>query len=783
MAEITNIAKANQNPLIGSPASAPAVKSSKNDAKKETIQRTNQAAQKAFKGYECWNKFCKLLKTIGTWIKSIPTKIAEALNRCLALEDDSIDDIEDEDEEYLDEIAYSPLEKIETKIDIDPNLIENLKNNIYTASSYFTQWIIKADEMAISIGGMKFKIVDHLKAIQKFEKEINENLLKIASLKEVLTVPGIDEKISKQAEEKLNLLHDKFNALQNDLKEKLLENQHKIRQLKAAEKIIEAKENERPAKRSLAIEAFEEDIKNKEAVDATKVPTRLFYNNNNCWFHASLQLLWAMGEDFHRMVREKDKDRAALIQDHVNEMKKHEERLAAYRKKKPQHLLDKEKFKAYEIALQKYKNEDLPAYDRELKRQQDAFKEKKRLYEEEIKQWELTGGPTQPPAEPIESQEITVQEPPIPAKVSRPWLTKPSEPVSEIGLLDSLKKLSEAMQAGDRQLIRRVADELLDAIRASPQTFPDLGEVGVQQDAPAFVDQLLRFLLSKPLFIMDRSKEGLEGTQFAGLKKVNQDNMYTLQLEFKSNKSSFQDILEENFKRTPPINDPINAIKMDDPNQKDKVIEVSQYTEKQQISKNQSPPDLFFIHMKRFAAPSLAQIEEEEKAFNKVRNKKISDHAEELKKKAEFKDKDEKEILKAAEVILEHKKQISTFNPDANRSRKISIQIKFPENNIVNFSKAYGIENTQDPDFDYVLCASIIQRGVTQGGHYVANVEGIDCNSGLPRWYHTDNMGGKVDPISSKQALTGLSNGDGNGHQDGYIYFFRRVKKNPEAGA
>lgn len=584
MAEITSVLPIANPYNTPTAVVLPTAKSSlKNDQKKSTEQRTDQAAKKAFKEFECWKKFCSLMRIVGHWIKAIPTKIADALNRCLSLEDDSDDEIEDGDEEVP---------------EASPKDYPKSKNLGETAGLSLSQ-----------------------------EKVESEGKAPVAN--------------------------------------------------------------------------------------ASRVPAKFFNKNNNCWFHATLQFFWAMGEEFHRMVHEKDQahERASLAEEYQREKQNYENQKSNYNQRMAEYDQKMKKVIAYEKALKKYQEEDYPAYEKEMNKQLQAREHEIAEYEKtyikyknDLKKWENSGQSKNRPKEPPEPKKIILKEPKRPATVNVP--SKPNlslQPVDPICLIEALKSLSAAMKTGNGQQIRRAADKL-----QKVTTVFFKGEGG-QEDPDEFLVKILTFL-AKPFFKIKIVNEGTSEPNSVSLQSIVVQDEYILKLLFKENMTNFQDILNDNFKQSPPIYDPNNPPYITDPIHLKKVPVT---TSKESIVDDLNPPNFFIVRLNR---------------------------------------------------------NYGTKN-------KITTCIDFPPDNKINFAKAFGIENPDEVNYKYELKATVIHLGESsQGGHYVANVCGIDGNE-QETWYSTNDLGGQVKSISAKDALNGIEESAGN--KDGYLFFFKRVMPEP----
>lgn len=93
--------------------------------------------------------------------------------------------------------------------------------------------------------------------------------------------------------------------------------------------------------------------------------------------------------------------------------------------------------------------------------------------------------------------------------------------------------------------------------------------------------------------------------------------------------------------------------------------------------------------------------------------------------------------------------------------------VYLPENNHVDFSKAFGLKD-YDSTYDYALHGTILHEGDVGGGHYKANVLGVDPQNGLNKWYHCDDAA-----ASKTEALTNKNLANYN--KQAYFYLFKRV--------
>ena len=763
----------------------------KNEKLAKVDQRIANAAKEPFKGYQCFKNFKELMTKIGLKIKSIPKYIADVLSRCLSTEDDDDDDFDVdilEEEEYEDQEALleqQNLEKNKKFLDVAiPDLVKNADPAVL--KTFFVYWDLAAKKINNKIALMKFKTVDDLRKYYNISFALRENLEQLSSLKTVLTAPDIAEDVKKAAEIEFKKLSEKLGAADRVFKEKCDEKKDKIRKLQEAAKIVKAHQNDQVKAIAYVPSAFLEDIKKQKAVHSKHVPPPLQNNGrNNCWFHAVLEMLWSMGDDFHQMVNEMVKNKDILVKDYQKELAWHQKNLVDFEKRKATYQESLLKVQVYENALNKYKKEKL-AFEKQEKASLDAFEAKvieykkaMQKYAEDLKAWE-NDKTKEKPAEPKEPEPVkgAPQEPAEIRADAKP--VRPRAPSDPLLLLNALKSYSDAIQAGELKEIQECAEGMQKAIM---NAHPEYQAYGIQHDAPPFLEKILQFL-SQPscLLKMERTMEGKAGTMFEGLKSVVPENNNLLQLVFydktekKIKNSNFQDILDINFQPEEVFNDPANAWVYEIENEKKEIVKkvnVTHYTIKQTISNKQNPPDILFVHMKRFDNKKPAEIAEEREKVEKIHEEKIKHHAEELLKKEPEKYKDLKEAEKAAEETLKARKV--HVNYDQFMLRKINDPIDFPENHKVNFAKAFGVQDGDISNYDYVLCSTVIQNGVSiQDGHYKANVNGLDPKNGQQRWYHTDDVGAQVIPYDAKQAL--------DSNKQGYIYFFRKVKKPHLAG-
>lgn len=357
-------------------------------------------------------------------------------------------------------------------------------------------------------------------------------------------------------------------------------------------------------------------------------------------------------------------------------------------------------------------------------------------------------------------------------------------------LLKALSDFNDAMVTGDNKKLQAATVRIQNSVI---KMFPELQQAGRQQDAEAFLNFILGFLMERvqedgttavqPFLKIKTTRRGLDPGQEHLFKEKTETAL--LQVFHMKNKSSFQEILDANFVEEENYTDPtiMNG------------VDVDHYSEKLKID-NETPPEFIFIHMARFIFPSREELKEQEAKINeqrktlvqqildgkqnvsgsrrKRRSKKtsvetaeaVSQEALSEESKKEQAENKRKEDIKAA--ITQLKAQHKWPEVDR-RGRKINTSIKFPEDHKVNFAAAFGAEDPSDPNYIYELRGAIVHEGESlEVAHYTSNVVSIDPSTGKDQWYHCDDRGSIVKEVTNQIA----SEKNGNG----YIYYFQKVK-------
>lgn len=742
-----------------------------NGPQNEQDQRIQDGAQKILKNPSCPD-LCKWIAKVVKLIKEIPSHIADAIIKCFSLEDDDEIDFDEEDEDlptHLLEgnnempeplLAFQWFEELKTP----ENAIDSftLRHKLYKLE-------MEASKIQVSVSTLKLKTINDLKTLKEYGAEINEYLSNINGLKILLTAPEIDQNVRNYSEARCNYILGKFWGAKKRLEEKCEDNSEKIKKIADNARVIE--EGEQPLKKPPIIKAFLEASREKEVADVSKIPPQLYNDGrNNCWLHASLEVLWAMGDDFHQMVREKAKDLASMSEEFEKEMKIFERLEKEYRAQKKVYKDEQKKELEHKKVVDHYREKIYPAYEKEDKALLDEFKQQMAEYQKKLQEhaeWEATDRTAVEPIVPPKPERKQLKRPEPPPDFDSPKKPfKPFKPGDPILLYNELKHFSEALQFGKRDDVQDAVKRLQKVV---PLYFHEYRDVGVQHDAHTFFEEIFQFLSTKSygpenkpgLFPLEVDRKALPNSKYAGFKFNRIESIVNLQLNFVPKKEQFQDLFDDYFEEK-IVNNPDEPMPLYNPEIQEEAVQSSEYVEKVQIANALNPPEFFIVAMKRYYYPTKDQINEERKAFEGWRRKKITAKAIELKETEEFKDKEPLEILKIAEDQLIQKREIWEFNPNEFRARKINAPIKFPPTHRVNFAKAFG-KNSNDPNYTYELAGTVIQNGVTQGGHYIANV--LSKNG---TWYLTDNMGGKVIPQTAEEAL--------KLNEDGYIYYFKKVK-------
>ncbi len=534
----------------------------------------------------------------------------------------------------------------------------------------------------------------------------------------------------------------------------------------------------------------------QEAVHSLKHPPRLKNDaSNNCWFHACLEILWVMGDAFHKMIQAKKEQKKLLAEEYENELKRFEEKKKKYDNDMVGYRKENKKAEEYENALRKYRN-DLHEYDKIEKKKLEPYKAQIKefekaaeKYKKDLEAWEKSDKAQPKPEEPKAPEKPPEGEKPkAPVEVKAPRKPdKPLKPADPLLFLEALEVFSNALKGGKQKDISDAAHSLQKAVVSYHREF---NEYGIQQDAPAFLDLVFSFLApaeyvlddqgqrilnkekkpitkQKPLFKMETVRKGEE--EFDGFKHVGApDDQNILKLYFKDHKAAqatFQDILKYNFKKRPPEigQDAISMV-----NEQGERKPVNLYSEKQRIANKQNPPDFLVVQMVRYYEPDGEQLAQERLEVIKRQKELLKEKTDELIKKEPeaYKDVERKEIEKEVEKILRKKGNWPAVPQQRNRKNTSDVITSIEP---INFAKAFGVNDPKNTDYQYLLYGAVVQGGGIGGGHYTANVRGINPKGGEPQWCHTDDMGAQVKPLQQDKVV--------DANKEGYVYFFKRVKK------
>lgn len=102
------------------------------------------------------------------------------------------------------------------------------------------------------------------------------------------------------------------------------------------------------------------------------------------------------------------------------------------------------------------------------------------------------------------------------------------------------------------------------------------------------------------------------------------------------------------------------------------------------------------------------------------------------------------------------------------QNRKIDTPVEMPDNNLIDFSRAFGLDKA-DPTYQYALHGTIIHEEISEDiAHYTSTVLGIDPKNGKQAWYRCNDVGSRVDQVNSKQ-LKEIN-------KNAYLFLFKRIK-------
>ena len=294
-------------------------------------QKVDQVAIESFKVRSYWNQFCSFIERIVVWIKSIPSIVTNIFIRCFA----SDKDISNNDSSQID-ISNTISVKIEPpKREPDKftdEAIKNLKQNPTDEGiNYLLEfWERDIQFIEAEIGIMKFKNLKDLGILNDINSIIEKRLKKVEELTSFFDTVNIPEEIKKTSQEKLEQLKTKISTIQENLKTKCIAKKDKIEQLQ--------KDGTKAPANKWTIPQLLLDQGMVQTSGPANTPPSFENLNNNCWFHAALELLWVLGEDFHHMVNDKYGQLDALVQKYNDDME-------AFTENKQRYQLDKELYK------------------------------------------------------------------------------------------------------------------------------------------------------------------------------------------------------------------------------------------------------------------------------------------------------------------------------------------------------------------------------------------------------------------------------------------------------
>lgn len=751
-------------------------------------ERTEGAAKKAFKCYGCWEKFCATLKKIALWIKNIPSKITECFNKCLATKEEVDIDYSDDEDDYEREPVQIPEHLLQEyfKKDIKPDVFKEFLHELS----------VKAEIFHNQVNTMKFDpndkegLIEELTTLDNLDIEIRVNVEIISELKKFYDTSETQE-IKNIADEHLKILSINFTKAQNDLKSKVEANEKTIADIREAKAILDAYYAKQANRQN--VNKTSKATYDKQAIHAGKAPPTFEWSGNNCWYHSALIMFWAMGDLFHRLVQQKNKaeNRKLMTEEYnqqlqaYNKLKEEYDKNTAEYKKKLDAFKDyKKQYRKYEKKLAKIEAKEGKAFE-EHNSKLDEYKK----YKLELENWEKDHTLPKPVevAEPV--MPAVFEKPVEPAPQEKPKLPplEPRPPVNPQILLDALDLYSKAVQKGKLQDIREKSELLQTAFENHHQEYKI---PGLQQASGEFIEAILEFLspLKKvvdesgmihfkriPMVQVETIRAGLQGTEFEKFTRENAvEDQSMLALVIDENSSSFQEILDENFKLK-TINNPRFKFPMFDrslPKEQrteDKQVMVHQYTERQQIIRQKNLPDFICVEINRGYIPNQEELLKEREIVCEKRKEMIHQRAQNILKENPkiLEDNDEAKALEIALIAAtEELKSEKKFPPYPEmEARKRGNKITFPnENHRINFSKPFGLEK-RNSEYDYDLYSAVIQGGGARGGHYVATALGNDPM----QWYHVNDAPRKVKQNTINEAL--------ENNKDGCVFLFKRVKK------
>ncbi|KIC75312.1 hypothetical protein DB41_HS00100 [Neochlamydia sp. TUME1] len=718
----------------------------------QQAQRVDKIALPKIKEITLWEKLCHKLNVIVTWLKSIPSKIFNVFKCCFKDSHEDFDEfVEDDDEEYIGR-------RVSQEMQIFPHPTHSTL-----------------------IGKEAPPIIESPLTQQAFLDGLEANVLQLRLKAELLeTEPGVNKEALEKAKSKINNLLDKISNLPASLKKgktgKKINGWKET--LKTAQTKLELLKSPQQMDSSLKIESGFVNLlqKLKDNLEVAKghgakkplsMPPVFKNKQNNCWFHAAIQLLWVMGDSFHQLVAEKYQERSMLVDTYNKEMDEYNECLLNYQTKceqRKQLLLDqlkalknfRKELKAYSLAQKRAETE----YQRTFPRYEEE-KQAWDIYLEEKKRWEAADHATAPPAKPQDNEPV----PPVMENLAFPKAPEveineiiqkpklPLEPIDPTLLLDSIHLLSEALQLGNQDAITSAAKCLE---KATPLLDAEFVNRGAQYDADVFITALFSYL-SLPFFKVEKEIKGLPGTIFKDISHFREDSTSILRLPLLSDQTNFQEILNEAYR--PQVFDKEPGCSFDR-EENGEVRRVTQYSEQEKLVEIKER-GFILVHVKRYKY--FVSTQRKDKYEQLIKNR-----AKQLIKKDRASSISKEEAKKTALEMLKEEKLIPpSYPPTRYESKKISTPLNFPNSHRINFSQAF--KDQTDKDYEYELVGAVLQEGTLNAGHYKANVMGVNPHSGKSQWYHADDLKDHIASFTLSEARTSNANG--------YIYLFKKVAK------
>lgn len=330
------------------------------------------------------------------------------------------------------------------------------------------------------------------------------------------------------------------------------------------------------------------------------------------------------------------------------------------------------------------------------------------------------------------------------------WGNKYNEDeLDPLPLLDALRDYVKAVEAGDSKSTEAGERAVQ---RAAINLFPTLRTPGRQQDPNEFLIELFDFLAPAPFFDFSETASG-EG-DLSYLKKEEKKPASILNLLLK-NQNEFQTILNNNFLPERQLESrPING------------KPVPSWIKQDKIVANGPPPEFLFVQLMRAEQLPHQEILAQEKNIEDQ----INEFAQSLRSKDENLDEE------TARIIAKQMLSDEDLLPEIVAVRKNTTRVTLPNNNRIDFSKAFGL-NESHPSYQYELHGTITHHGMDGSvGHYTANIRGTNPKNGKNTWFECDDCPSndpKADPMNYQNALTS--------NQDAYLFYFRRVPANNES--